>query len=98
MSTQETGKRQFLISRVATVAVILALIRCISETFRLNYYTTDVLTFAEIKPFLIGAFITAIALLSITILSFYSKHKFIIAVSILTIILLLIVKRIYFIP
>ncbi len=61
-------------------------------------FSTTVLTFAILKPFLIGALIAAIALLSMTILSFFAKLKLIIAISILTIILLLVVKGIYLIP
>jgi hypothetical protein len=94
MNIQIINKNKIAISRTATVIIFLALIRCISEPFRLQCYSTTVLTFTELKPFLIGALITAIALLLITIFSFFARDKFIIAVSILTIILLLVEKRI----
>lgn len=95
MNIQIINKNQVAISKTATVIIFLALIRCISEPFRLDYYGTTVLTFEVIKPFLIGALITAVALFSMTILSYFAKHKLIIAISILTIILLLVVKKIY---
>lgn len=95
MNIQITNKNQVAISRTATVILFLALIRCISEPFRLDYYSTTVLTFAAIKPFLIGALITSVALSSMTLLTYFAKHKLIFAISILTIILLLVVKKIY---
>lgn len=95
MNIQIINKNQVAISRTATVIIFLALIRCISEPFRLDNYGTTVLTFAAIKPFLIGALITAVALFSMNILSYFAKHKLIFAISILTIIILLVVKKIY---
>lgn len=83
------------ISRIAIVVIYLALIRCISEVFRLNYLQKDSLTIAQIMPFLIGALIASIACLLMTLLSFYAKHKTIIAIAFLTIIALLIVKSIF---
>src|SRR5262245_49882796 len=84
------------ISKIATVIIFLALIRCVSEPFRLQYYSANPITIEVIKPFLIGALIASVSLLAMTIFSFYGKHKIIIATCMLTIILLLIVKRIYF--
>ena len=98
MNIQIINKNQPAIAKAAIIIIFLALIRCICEPFRLDNYSTAVLTFAELKPFLIGALITAIALLLMVILSFFAKHKLIIAISILTIILLLVEKRIYMIP
>src|SRR5262245_42008665 len=86
------------ISKIVTVIIFLALIRSISEPFRLQYYSKTMLTYNEIKPFLIGSLLAATGLLSMTILSYFGKHKFIIATFILTIILLLIVRKIYLIP
>ena len=95
MNIQIINKNQVAISRTATVIIFLALIRYISEPFMLDYYGTTVLTFAAIKPFLIGALIAAVALFSMTILSYITKYKLIFVISILTIILLLVVKKIY---
>jgi len=86
------------ISRIATVIIFLALIRCVSEPFRLQYYSTTPPTLEEIKPFLIGALVTSIALLTMTIFSYYGKHRIVIAICILTVVILLIVKGIYLIP
>jgi hypothetical protein len=86
------------ISKIVTVIIFLALIRSISEPFRLQYYSRTMLTYDEIKPFLIGSLVATTGLLTMTILFYFGKHKIIIVTSILTIILLLIVKKIYLIP
>ena len=86
------------ISKIATVIIFLALIRSITEPFRLQYYSKTILTYDEIKPFLIGSLVAATALLVMTILFYFGRHKIIIATCILTIILMLIVKKIYLIP
>lgn len=86
------------ISKIATVIIFLALIRSISEPFRLQYYSKTILTYDEIKPFLIGSLVAASGLLAMTILFYFGRHKIIIVTCILTIILMLIVKKIYLIP
>lgn len=86
------------ISKIATIIIFLALIRCISEPFRLQYYSTTTLTFGDIKPFLIGSLVAALGLFAMTILFYFRRHKIIIATCVLTIVILLIVKKIYFIP
>lgn len=86
------------ISKIATLTIFLALIRSLSEPIRLQYYSRAILTYIEIKPFLTGSLVAAIGLLAMTILSYFGRHKIIIATFILTIILMLIVKEIYLIP
>ena len=86
------------VSKIATIIIFMALIRCICEPFRLQYYSTSNLTYSDIKPFLLGALVAALGLLTMTVLSYFGKHKIIIATCVLTIIILLILKIIYFIP
>src|SRR5271170_2974410 len=86
------------ISKIATVIIFLALIRCISEPFRLQYYSATTLNFIDIKPFLIGSLVAALGLFAITILFYFGRHRIIIAACILTIVILLVVKKIYLIP
>jgi hypothetical protein len=86
------------IAKIATFIIFLALIRSISEPFRLQYYSKTILTYDDIKPFLIGSLTAAIGLLAMTILFYFGKHKIIIATCILTIIILLLVKKSYLIP
>ena len=85
------------VSRVSIIVVFLALIRCISEVFRINSYSSTGISFDKIQPFLIGALITSIASLLMVILSFYSKHRIVIAIAALTIIVLFILKY-YYLP
>jgi len=85
-------------AKFATIIIFLALIRTISEPFRLQYYSKTILSYDEIKPFLIGSLAAAIALLVMTILFYLGKHKIIITTCILTIIILLFVKKFYLIP
>jgi hypothetical protein len=80
------------ISRVATVLILIALIRHISEIFRLNYYAENPLTFGIFRPYLLGSLVCAIALLFMTILSYWRQHKSVTVVAILAIISLLILK------
>src|SRR5690349_439701 len=86
------------ISKICTLIIFLALIRCICEPFRLQYYSSTELTFDTIKPFLMGSLVATLGLLVMTILFYYSKHKAIIATCLLTITALVIVKITYSIP
>ena len=86
------------ISKIATAIIFLALIRTISEPFRLQYYSATTLTFSDIKPFLIGSLVAALALFVMTILFYFGRHRIIIATCILTIVILLIIKKIYLMP
>ena len=98
MSTKTLLSSTKNISKIATFIIFLALIRCIAEPFRLQYYSANGLTLAEIKPFLVGSLVCAIALLVMTILFYVGKYKMNVAICILTIIILLIVKWIYLTP
>ena len=85
------------VSKIATLIIFLALIRCISEPFRLQYYSTTTLAFVEIKPFLIGSLVAALALLAMTILFYFGRYKIIIATGVIAIVILLIIKKVYLI-
>ena len=98
MNIKSIAKDTRKVSLLAIVIIFLALIRCISEPFRLQYYSTKTLTFADIKPFLIGSLVTSLALLMMTFFSFFGKYKIINITCILTIVVLLIIKRIYMVP
>jgi hypothetical protein len=86
-----TGKEK-MISKIAMVAVSLALIRTIAECFRLDYISKHTITFEELRPFLIGSLICSVSCLCMCILYFYSRFKIIIGIAGFTIIILLILK------
>jgi hypothetical protein len=88
-------KNEIKLSKGSTIIIFLALVRTISEPFRLQYYSEISLTFEQIKPFLIASLITAIALFAMTVFSYYNNHKLIITFAIITIVIMLIVKKIY---
>lgn len=98
MDIKTLSKNTNKIAKIAIVIIFLALIRTLIEPLRLQYSTTTSLTYEQIKPFLIGGLISAVGLLIMIILFFYKLHKVIIAICILTIVLLLIIKKIYLLP
>jgi hypothetical protein len=97
MSIQVLTKESKRISMAATIILFLALIRCAAEPFRLQYYSARALTFLDIKPFVLGSLVTGLALLTMTIFSFFGKFKMITAICLLTIVALLLIKRMYLI-
>lgn len=95
MNTQVGPGKIRNLSKIATLVIFLALIRCISEPFRLEYFSTSQLSLSDIKPYLIGSLVASLGLLVMTILSYFSKYRMILAASILTIVILIIIKFIY---
>jgi hypothetical protein len=86
------ASRDVKISRIAMISVLLALIRIISECFRLNYLSKELVSFETLKPYLIGALVCAISCLAMVIFSFYTKSKMIIGIAAFTIVILVILK------
>jgi len=95
MNIRSIAKDPRKISIIAIAIIFLAFIRCVTEPFRLQYYSTRTLTFVDIKPFLIGSLVTSLVLLIMAILFYWKKYKLISAMSIITILVLLIIKRMY---
>ena len=73
------------VARIAAWTIFLALIRCIMEPFRLQYYSETEISFVQIMPFLIGAALCSVGLLLMTILSYYERHKAIIIAAALVV-------------
>lgn len=82
-------------ARVATVIIFLALVRCLSEPFRLQYYSTGALGFETVKPFIIGALVAAIGLFAMNLLSFWKLYKWTLVTGCLAFLALLLVKYLY---
>jgi hypothetical protein len=87
------------IAKASIITMMLALIRCILEIFRLQYIHEDAeignLRFIVIQPFLIGALACSVSTLIMIVLHFYSKFKLVIVISIVTIFFLLYLKFFY---
>jgi len=80
------------ISRIALAIVFLALIRIIGEFFRLDHTFPGQLTIDQLYPYMAGAMLCAVSCFIMTILSFYEKNIWIIAIAVLTIIGLIVLK------
>jgi hypothetical protein len=80
------------VSIAAILIIFLALVRCISEFFRLQAIRENELTIAEIKPFIIGALICAVSLLGMFILYLFKRYRIVVVLMVLTIAVMLFVK------
>ncbi len=85
-------KRELLTSQIAIIILLLALIRTIGELFRLQYYSSTPLLFADIKPFAIAAMMTSISLLLMLLLYFFSRYVLVTSIAIMTIMGMLAIK------
>ncbi|HQW12324.1 MAG TPA: hypothetical protein PK076_03695 [Saprospiraceae bacterium] len=88
-------KREVKYSKAAIIIIFVALIRTLSEPFRLQYYSTSNIGLEQLKPFLLAALIAASGLLGMFILSLYGRHKIIILLAVLIICAMLVLKQIY---
>ena len=84
-------KHEVTISKIAIIAIFLAMIRCTIEHVRLGLSIPD-LSIAQAQPFLLGSIVSFISTFIMLILFSFKKHKLILITSITTIIILLIVK------
>lgn len=87
-------KHEETISKASIVAILLAMIRCTFEHVRLGL-TAPNLTIEQAQPFLTGAIIAFVSTFIMMVLFQFKKHKLILAIGVLTIIILLIVKYAY---
>jgi len=85
-------KNEKLISRISFFAVMLGLIRSLSEPFRLQYYSSLPMSFDQVKPFLLGSLVAAIGLSTMAILSFYNRYRIMTFIAVLTILAMILIK------
>lgn len=90
-------KKEEKVAKTSIIVILLALIRCLAEIFRLQSLSETALTVEIVKPFIWGSLLSAVSVLLMIILFFYVKHKFIIVTAIVTVILLIILKYVYLI-
>jgi hypothetical protein len=95
MIYQSGSGDEIKIARVCVVVIFFALIRSLSEIFRLQYYLPVGFNYEQVEPFIIGGLVISTALLIMIIFYFYSKYKIVIMVSVLTIIAMLAIKKLY---
>jgi hypothetical protein len=85
-------KNEIKIARITTIIIFIALIRTLSEPFRLQYYSDVSLSFSQVKPFLLAGVVSAVGLFAMILFYFYGKYKVIIAIGILIIVTMIIIK------
>ena len=88
-------KNEVKVARISMLIVFLALIRTVAEPLRLEHNSASALQYQQVKPFIVGGLVAAVSLVIMTLLSFSSKFKLIIALSIITVIALVVVKGMY---
>ncbi len=82
-------------AKIATIIIFIALIRTITEPLRLHYFATEVLSFDQLKVFIIAATVVSVGLLVMTVLYYYEWFKTIVMVAVLCIVIMLILKYNY---
>jgi hypothetical protein len=80
---------------IAVTVVFLALIRTLTECFRLEYVLHRDIPLSQLKPFLIGTLVAAVGALVMTFLLFGQRYKWMVAVALLVIAGLVSIKIIY---
>ena len=83
------------LARFSTFVLFLALIRSISEPFRLQYYANTPLMLNEIELYLYGAMLSALGLLVMTIAMYTQRYKLAIATCLITIAAMMVLKWMY---
>jgi len=97
MDVKALIKQPATISKIAIGAIFLALIRCIAEPFRLQQFSKTPLIFYQVKPFLLGSLAAALGLFAMMVFFYSGRYKIINSICILTVAVLLVIKKIYFI-
>ena len=87
----DPDRRQRLAAFAITI-LFLALVRTLSEIFRLKYVHGGVMTFATTEPFLIGALVAAIGCWLAVTLYFFRLHVAVMFTAVATVAGLLAVK------
>jgi hypothetical protein len=79
-------------AQIAVAAQFAALIRCLAEYFRLEYFAPQSFSTARIEPFLIGALVSAVFALVGVLFYFGENYKTSVAIAALNVGILLILR------
>jgi hypothetical protein len=85
-------KRMNWIARIGQIAVLLALIRCLIECFPFKFTLPGTRCYENMWPYLTGSLVCGVSTLVMLCLSWFNFQKIIIAVSIITIGMLVYLK------
>jgi hypothetical protein len=89
------NRKKNRLAQIAIIILFLALVRSMSEYFRLKYVHGSGLEPAMFEPFLKGAIFTAVCTLLAVILYFFNRMTAVTVIAALTIICLLIYKLLF---
>ena len=79
-------------ARLAIAAQVAALLRCLAQFFWLEYSVGALVVLSRVRPFILGALVTAFFLVISVTLSFLNKPRSAIATAALNVVLLIILK------
>ena len=78
------------LAQICIGILLLVIVRSLSEFFRLQYLPGEILVIGRVTPYVAGALFAAVALALTVIAYFASLHRTSIAITVATIILLLV--------
>lgn len=76
-------------AKIAILAQFAALLRCLTEYFRLKWLLGAGLTLARVEPFVLGALVAAVGALIGVVLFFWGRHASTVALGAVTVAILL---------
>ncbi|HEX5002535.1 MAG TPA: hypothetical protein VFW78_08555 [Bacteroidia bacterium] len=82
-------------ARVATIILLIALVRTLSEPFRLQYYSGQKLDFEMMKPFLMAGLLIAGGLIAMQLAGYFKKHLLMSLIAVLVIAGMVAIKVVY---
>ena len=80
------------LAQICIGILLLVIVRSLSEFFRLQYLHGETLVIGQVTPYVAGALFAAIALALTVIAYFASLHRTSIAITVATVVLLLIYR------
>jgi hypothetical protein len=80
------------VAQIAVAAQFAALIRCLAEYFRLEYFAPQRFSLARVEPFLVGALVCAVFAFVGVFFYFGENYKTTVAIAALNVGILLILK------
>jgi hypothetical protein len=80
------------IAQASIVAQFAALLRCLGEYFRLEYFDVQSFSIARIEPFILGALVTAAFAFAGVLFYFSENYKTTVAIAVLNVGILLILR------
>ncbi|HKS82605.1 MAG TPA: hypothetical protein VJR23_13965 [Candidatus Acidoferrales bacterium] len=92
MAASVASKGTVIGSRIAIAAQFAALLRCLAQFFWLEYSVGALVVLSRVRPFILGALVTAFFLVISVAFSFFNKPRAAIATAALNIVALFILK------